>query len=93
MLRNDPNQGAFARKIVDVAVEQGAAGIVVGIPVRQDGSLTDPATDSPIVGIGLLPFSVTVATLYAGHSGPDLVVVSRKTAVLCVEYSLHALPD
>eukprot|EP00877_Chromochloris_zofingiensis_P008749 jgi/Chrzof1/4127/Cz14g00050.t1 len=48
VLRNDPNQGAFARKIVDVAVEQGAAGIVVGIPVRQDGSLTDPATDSPI---------------------------------------------
>lgn len=47
VVRNDPDRAAFSRSIVQAALQHGAGGIVVGIPLRTGQGAGDPRDDTP----------------------------------------------
>lgn len=56
-----------AAQVLAVAVERGAQGLVIGIPVQPGGRLTDPDSDSPVVSAPLLDvagFSICLGVYY-----------------------------
>ena len=90
--------GYLSTADVDVLVQKGAVGDVVGRYIDSDGNIVDPALDARTVGLTLdelreSPLGIAVIAGSAKHAVADAVVRSRLCSVLVTDEStaLHLL--